>query len=320
MKNFRLFTVAALSLAVAAAATAADRRLIEGIVVRVNDRILTTDDIRQRAAERAAETGIAVPPAAYPELIQEAADELCLLERAAELKLEVGNDEVAAAVANLREQNHVADDAAFEKSLRQMGITLDQLKSRVRDTILVNRILSKEVGSLPVTDEELRQRYEREKEVYRIPERVHLEHLVLPLAADRSDEAAKLSEAKRVIAAARAGGDFKALVRQQVNAGGASGGDLGVVAITDLRPEVAAAVAALKPGEISEPFESSAGVHVVRLVERIPPAYKPFDEVEKDLRERELAERYRSHLSSVVEELKKRYVVEVHPDLMTAAR
>lgn len=320
MTSTRMITVAALSLAVAAAATAADRRLIEGIVVRVNDRILTTDDIRQRAAERAAETGIAVPPAAYPELIQEAADELCLLERAAELKLEVGNDEVAAAVANLREQNHVADDAAFEKSLRQMGITLDQLKSRVRDTILVNRILSKEVGSLPVTDEELRKRYEREKDVYRIPERVHLEHLVLPLAADRSDEAARLNQAKRVVAAARAGGDFKALVQQEVNAGGASGGDLGVVAITDLRPEVSAAVAALKPGEISEPFESSAGVHVVRLVERIPPTYKPFDEVEKDLRERELAERYRSHLSSVVEELKKRYVVEVHPDLMTAAR
>ena len=310
---------AVLVVAVAAAAHAATRTLVEGIVVRVNDRILTTADIRQRAAERTAENGVAVPPAAYPELVQDAADELCLLERAAELKLEVGADEVNTAIAQLRDQNHVSDDDAFDKSLRAMGLTLDQLRSRVRDTIMVNRILSKEVGTLPITEEELRHRYERDRESFRIPERVHLEHIVLPVSGDPIDTTAKLALARRLVAATRAGAEFKTLVKQEVDAGHGSGGDLGVVSIPDLRPEVAKSVASLKPGEVSDPFQSPAGVHVVLLVERIPPAYKPFAEVSEELRQRELADRYRTHLNSVVEELKKRYVVEVHPELLNAA-
>jgi peptidyl-prolyl cis-trans isomerase SurA len=308
------------ALVLVAASASAERRLVEGIVVRVNDRILTTADIRLRAAERAAETGVPVPPAAYPELVQEAADELCLLERAAELKVEVSPEEVNAALAQLREQNHVTDDEAFDKQLRTMGITLDLLRASVHDTILVNRVLAKEVGDVPVTDAELRRRYEQEKESFRIPERVHLEHVVFPVAADGSDLTAQMAEARRLTAAARAGGDFKKLIDEEVKAGRAGGGDLGVVQVSDLRAEVAKALTGLKAGDISDPFASPAGVHVIQVLERIPPSYKPYSEVEEQLRQRELADRYHSHLASMVEELKKRYVVEVHPELMNAPR
>ncbi len=305
---------------VATAAVAAPSKLVEGIVVRVNDRILTTADVRQRAAERAAETGIPVPPDAYPELVQEAADELCILERAAELKLEVSNDEVNAAIKQLRDRNNVPDDVTFEKMLTGMGLTLEDLKERVRNNILIQRLLQREVGELPITEEELRQRYEQDKSAFMIPERVHLEHMVLPVLADRSDLEAKLAAARRLASAARATGDFLTLVKQGVAAGRGTGGDLGTLLVTDLRPEVRTAVAPLKPGEISEPFASSAGVHVVRLVERIPPTVKPFDQVEKDLRERELEKRYKDHLASVVADLKKRYIVETHPELMATSK
>ncbi len=307
-------------LVAAAAASGAERHLVEGIVVRVNDRILTTADIRQRAAERLGQTGKPVTPDQYPEFIQEAADEVCMLERAEELKLEVSSEELNGAIQELKEQNHVQDDKAFEAALHDMGMTLDVLRSRIHDNILVNRLLRKEVGDLPITQEELRQRYEKEKDQFTIGERVHLEHIVFPVSSEPGDAEAKLAAARRLVGAARAGGDFKALVEQQVGAGNGSGGDLGTVQTADMRAEVRDAVAKLKPGEISEPFTSSAGVHVVRLLERIPPTARPFAEVEDELRQRELSERYRSHLASVVSELKKRYIVEVHPELMTASK
>jgi peptidyl-prolyl cis-trans isomerase SurA len=299
---------------------AAGPQLVEGIVVRVNEKILTTSDIRQRAAERAAETGIPVPPAAYPELIQDAADELCILERAAELKLEVSNEEVNAAVKQLRERNNVADDATFVKMLKGMGLSLDDLKARVRDNILIQRLLQREVGDLPITEAELRQRYTQEKSSFMIGERVHLEHMVMPVLADGTDEESTLATARRLVAAARATGDFLTLVKQEVAAGHGTGGDLGTLLLTDLRPEVREAVAKLQPGEIADPFTSSAGVHIVRLVERIPPTLKPFEQVEPQLRERELEKRYRDHLAAVVTELKKRYIVETHPELMATSK
>jgi len=312
--------VAVLALLVGAAASAAEPKLVEGIVVRVNDRILTTADIRQRAAERAAETGRPILPATYPDLVQQAADELCILERANELKLEVANEEVNAAVQQLREQNNVPDDATFEKTLRSMGLTLEDLKSRLRETILIQRLIKREVGDLPLTEEELRERYTRDKDKFMIGERAHLEHIVVPLATDRSNLDAALAAARRLVSAARASGDFKTLVDQEVSAGHASGGDLGIVVVQDLRPEVREAVANLKVGEISEPFVSSAGVHVVQLLERIPPTPKPFENVVDELRQDELGERYRAHLNAVVTELKKRYIVETHPELMATTK
>lgn len=304
----------------ATTAAAAERHLVEGIVVRVNDRILTTADIRERAREQGAESGKPVTPDQYPALIQEAADEMCMLERANELKLEVSSEELNAAIQQLREQNHVPDDATFEKQLHDLGLTIEGLRTRVRDNILVSRLLKHELGDLPITEAELRQRFDREKDRFTIGERVHLEHIVLPVAADKSDEAATLAAARRLVAAARAGGDFKALVQEEVKAGRGTGGDLGTVLVTDMRSEVRDAIAKLKPGEISDPFESPAGIHVVQVIERIPPTVRPFKDVEDELRESELAERYRAHLSDVVAELKKRYSVETHPELMTEAK
>ncbi len=302
----------------AASLGAGTRQVVEGIVVRVNDRILTIADMRQRALEKAAENGKPVTPDQYADLVNESADELCLLERAKELKIEVGDDEVKAAVDQLKEQNHVPDDATWEKMLANWGLTPERLRSRLRDSIMVNRTLAREVGNLPITEEELRQRYQKDKEEFRVPERFHLEHLVIPPSADPAEEAARMAEASRLVAAARAGGDFLSLVKDEVAAGRGSGGDLGVIALSDLRPEVRAQVEKLKPGQISDPFASPAGIHVVRVTEIIPPSYKPFEKVEDEIREKELSERYHERLRGIVDGLKRRYVVEVHPELFTA--
>lgn len=297
-------------------ALAGDRTLVEGIVVRVNDRILTTRDVARRLEERAGELGRPLRAEDVQALLREITEDLCLLERAAELKLEVDEQEVDGAIDRLREQNQVRDEKAFEESLRNMGMTRDQLRSRVHDNILVNRLLSREVQRPAVTEEELKRRYAREQERYRLPERVRLEHIILTVGSDAGDEERVLATARRLAAAARTSGDFLTLVKAEVDAGRATGGDLGLVAVPDLRQEVATAVAGLKPGEVSEPFRSSAGIHVVRLGERLDPSVKPFPEVADELRIREEEERYRGHISGIVDDLKKRYVVETHPELV----
>ncbi|MCS7182429.1 MAG: peptidyl-prolyl cis-trans isomerase [Thermoanaerobaculum sp.] len=292
----------------------AERRLVEAIVVRVNERILTVSDLKKRAVERSAETGKPLTADEVPAFLQEAVDELCLLERAAELKIEVDKDDVEAAVAQLKEQNRVADDEAFNQLLANLGLTRSQLEARLRTTITINRTLQKEVGQLPITEEELRTRYEEEKESFAIPEKVHLEHLLFPIKADGSNAAQQWERARALVAAVRAGGDFGQLLQEETKKGEANGGDLGEIAVPDLRDEVARAVAHLKAGEVSEPFAIPAGVHVIRVKARIPKGYKPFSQVVEQLRLQEMDRRYRQRLRAVVDNLKKRYVVELHPE------
>lgn len=297
-------------------AIAAERALVEAIVVRVNDRILTTRDIARRIDERAGELGRPLVAADLTALFQDITEDLCILERAAELRITVDEPEVDSAIARLREQNQVQDDAAFEESLRNMGMTREQLRTRVQENILVNRLLAREVSRPQVTDEELKRRYTRDKEFFRIPAQVKLEHIIFSVGSEPGDEDRALASARRLAAAARSTDSFLALVTTEVDAGRATGGDLGMVAVPDLRQEVASAVANLKPGEISEPFRTPAGIHVVRLLEYVEQSVRPFAEVAEQLRLREEEERYRSHISAIVDGLKKRYVIEVHPELI----
>jgi peptidyl-prolyl cis-trans isomerase SurA len=317
MKRCLLLASAIAAAVAAVAAVAAERQLVEGIVVRVNDRILTVADMRRRINERAAESGARVSPDAYPQLVADAADDLCVLERAIELKVEVTDEEVTESLKGLREQNKIETDEQFDQVLRSMGMTPDQLRTRMHEQMVINRALSREIGSVQITEEELRQRYEREKATFGLPERVHLQHLVLAVGPAPGDRERARSEAQRLVAAVRNGSDFAVLLKQETDSGAATGGDLGTVAVPDLRPEVAAAVNGVKPGELADPFVTNAGVHVVRLVERFPPSYKPFADVVDELRQREMAERYRTKMRTVVDDLKKRYIVETHPELLT---
>lgn len=312
MNKYLLAVLAALL--IVPATFAAEPTLVEGIVVRVNDRILTTSDMRARIREQAAETGKPVPPSEYPQAIQDAADELCLLERAKELKIEVSDEEVDAAVKRLEEANRVTDEKTFEQMLKNTGITMAQLRQRLQQTLLIQHVLAQEVGDLPITEEELRQRYEKDKDQFMVPERVHLQHVIFQFGPDAEDKGEKMHEARLLVAAARSGGDFLKLVHEQVAAGQAAGGDLGTLNVGDLRKEIREVVEKLKPGEISEPFPTSAGVHVVKLVEHFASHAKPFKDVEEALRNSELAERYHNRLTGVVAKLKKRYVVVIHPE------
>jgi peptidyl-prolyl cis-trans isomerase SurA len=311
-----LALLAAACLGLAPGVALAETELVEGIVVRVNERILTTREFAHRVQERSAETGKPIEVSEYPQVIDDAVNDFCMLERAAELKIEVEDDEVEAAVKGLREQNQVTDDAAFERSLKTMGMTVDGLKARLRETITINRLLSKEIGPIPVTEAELQDLYERDKEAYRVPEGVRLQHVIFSIGLEDEGGQRAMAAASRLVAASRAGQDFSTLVQEQVAAGAATGGDLGVVRLPDLRKELADALAKMKPGEISDPLKTSSGVHVFKLLERVPTSYKPFSEVVNELRERELSERYRSHMNGVVESVKKRYVVETHPELV----
>jgi peptidylprolyl isomerase len=59
--------------------------------------------------------------------------------------------------------------------------------------------------------------------------------------------------------------------------------ELGWLAENQLLPEVARALAALKPGEASAPIQTATGAHVVKLHERREAAPRPFEEVRGEL-------------------------------------
>jgi parvulin-like peptidyl-prolyl isomerase len=293
-----------------APAGASERVLVEGILARVNERIVTVSEFTERVRTEVSQ----MSPAPTDEelgqfagmLLDEVVNELVLLERATEKRVQVDDQMVDQALENLREENELQDDEAWAQALASSGITVDQLRDRYRRTMTLQRTVQAEIRPVEVTEEELRRQYEAEKESYRVPAKVALEQVFLAMDADPATQRRAQAMVERV----RAGADLKA----EAILAGAELQDLGAIPVDDCRPDLRAAIEPLPEGGVTDPLAVPGGLQVIRLIERIPPGYQPFDEVVDDIRRRRSAESYEGQTRGLVEKLKSDYLVEVHED------
>ena len=304
----------AITLAVSSIAWGGERQVVEAILVRVNDRIVTISDFRERLEVELSQLpsrpeGEELDRFAH-QFFQTQVDELILLERAREKKLTVDDEMVDKAIAELREQNQLQDDAAFKAALAGAGLTEQALRDRYRHNMLLQRAVQSEIKQTEITEEELRQRYEANKEQYRVPAKVELEQVFLPVADDGSDRRQVMQTAQGLVERVRGGADLRA----EATLAGAEIQELGAIPETDLRVELQQILAPLPDNGLSDPLETAGGVQVVRLVRRIPAGYQPFEEVEESIRRQLSQGAYQDQTRGMVERLKGEYLVEIHED------
>jgi parvulin-like peptidyl-prolyl isomerase len=301
-----------------AGAAAQGRSVVESILVRVNDRIVTTSDFRKRLEMELSQPGAPTEREAIRQfarrLFEEIVNEMILLERAEEKRLSIDDEMVDRQIAALREENNLQDDRQFEEALRGAGLTVQQLRDRYRQSMLLTRVAQSEVTPTQLTEEEVRQRYEANREDYRIPEKVELEQVFFPVAADGADRSQVVGRARGLVTRVRDGNDLRA----EATLAGVEMQELGAIPVRDLRPDLLAAIEGLQEGGVTDPLETAGGVQVIRLVRRVPSSYQPFEEVREAIRRQISAERYEQQTRGVVERLKEDYLVEVHEERLVA--
>jgi len=314
----RLFL--ALSLVVAAA-TAGE--LVEKIVARVNDRLITNSEFQKRF-----EVFIASPQAgnnpleARRKLLNDLIQEKLLEDRAKELSVAATDEEVETAVERVKRQYNLATDAEFEAALKSSNLTRDDLKRQMRNTITLQKVVGRDISSkLDLTDDALRLEYERRKEqLYKVPEQAQVSEIVLRFdpndPAARARAAARVEEARTKIAA---GAPF-ADVAKEYSEGNARerGGALGSVSKGELVTALDAAVFADPPRELTAPVLLSSSIHLFAVKDRKPAGYRPFADVKEDLRARIADDVYDKKYTEYIEKLRREAYIKVYdPSLAT---
>jgi len=301
-------------LMMALVAHGAERVVVEGVLVRVNERIVTisefTERIRQELSQMGAQPNNEELQQFTEMLLDEMVSELVLLERAQEKRLTVEDAQVESALENLRKENKLEDDQAWEEALSSAGMTVDTLRERYHRSMLLQRAVQGEVRPVEITEEELRQQYEIDKEDFRVPAKVNLEQVYL--ADDGSNSADLLRRARGIVDRVRSGADFKA----EATLAGSELQELGAIPADDCRPELKQALEPLNDGDLSDPLVITGGIQIVRLVQRIPAGYQPFEDVVGGIRRQHSAETYESQTRGLVEKLKNQYLVEVHQEYL----
>ena len=292
------------------------------MVLRVNDRIATLFDYRERLAARRAllARDSSMDSAAKQEILatlpsavlKEIFDELLMLSRADQLGIRVTEIEVQEAVNNLREQSGIETDEQFRQALANDGWTEEAFRQQLSQRILWNRVQQREVfPRIDVGEDELRAAYDENAERFRVPEQRRVEEVVV-LESEGLSAADQQRIAGEIRDALIQGGDL----RQEAELRGAETAsfvEIGWVATGDLASELETAVWALQPGEISEPVSFRGGVHVLRLAEVKAATVRPFEEVRDGLLAQERARRLDVELDSYLEELELKSFFEGDP-------
>ena len=302
-------------------------QLVEAIVIRVGDRIVTRTQYDKRLHDALAEAEQTTPAAqlaARKEEIRKTLPndliaELLIKDRADRLGLSVSPDEMKDAMARLKEQYNIKSDQQFEESLKSSGLTRADMEARLRDTLLTNKVFGRELRSREeLTDRELRERYDREKEHYRLPERARLREIVVPRPENAAAAEQMQKRVEQIAADARVAPDFAkyaSSVPESVTK--EKGGDMGEVARGELLPDLDKAVFNSQSGAVLGPITTKSGWHIIKVESRLPSEVPAFESVKDKLRKDVSEETFQRDYKAYIERLRKDAFIQINDQNLT---
>lgn len=306
----------------AVAATAPAAQLVEAIVIRVGDRIVTRAQYLKRLhdgyneiVQTSQPTDVAAKEAEFRKgLTNDLISELLIKDRADRLGLTVSGEEIKDAIDKLKQQYGLATDAQFNDSLMKSGLTRADMEARLRDTILMNKVFARELrGREELTDKELRERYDREKERYRLPERARLREIVIlkpdnPTALEQARQ-----KVQQIADEARGATDFALLAKTTSQAPTKDkGGDLGEVTKGELLPELDKAVFNSPAGAVIGPIDAKTAWHILKVEQRLPSEVPAFESIKDKLRKDASDDAWQRDYKAYIERLRKDAFIQIN--------
>jgi parvulin-like peptidyl-prolyl isomerase len=221
---------------------------------------------------------------------------------AAEMGIEVTEQEVADRLTELKQQFFEGDEQKYQDELVAQGVTEEDVLADLRAQLISQKIFDQVTADVTVTDAEVQQYYDDNQEQFTTPESREVAHILV----DESDKAL----ADDLYQQLQDGADFAALAKKHSTDTGSAeqGGKL-----TDVRgsfvPEFEEVAFALETGEIGEPVKSQFGWHIITaLADTEPEAITPFAEVSDSISEQLLDERKNETMLDWVREARESYV------------
>ncbi len=311
-----LSNVFAFLLAVSIASAAAqDRQVVDRVVAVVNEDIILLSDLEQ-----------AVKPYLYKiqeydysrqekeqlyfklreDVLQQLINEKLTDQQVAKAGIEVSDKEIDEAVERMKQANRLTDEK-LRHVLELEGVTMEEMRQKMRENILRSRLVSFEVKSkIVVTEEDIEACYIKEGDKYCEAKKYHLRCILMrtPSGGDKRATEKKMQEIHEKL---EQGEDFQELARMYSHPTLAkSGGYLGAFDQETLSSQIRDAVSPLKEGEFTPVLDTDQGFQIF-LVDKIEVEQgKTLEEVKPEIEDRLYREIVDQRFESWLKELKEK--------------
>lgn len=239
--------------------------VVEQIVARVNDKIITTTDLSAAEGQlvaglqdEAQQSGKAVTSAdiakARKDLLANLIDNQLLVQRASDLGMSAETETVLE-LDQMRQQNHLASMEDLQKAIEAQGESYEDFQQSIKNQILQRKVIEEDVAPrVPqATPAQIAVYYQAHKANYVRPDEVGLSEILIKTDGKPAAEKARLkSLADQVQQRASKGEDFAKLAQRYSNAATASqGGDIGFERKDQLEASLAKTLFGLPVGGVS---------------------------------------------------------------------
>jgi len=253
------------------AAAPAWAQLAEGVAAVVNDTVISTYDVRQRANMLIVSAGMQSTPElqqrARAQAIRDLVDERLQLQEAERFELTVTPDQVDRRIADIARSNQMTAEQ-FIGSLSQAGVPISTLRQQLEADIAWQRVMSGVYGSrLRISEVEIQETQARLAASATRPQYL-ISEIFLPASNDQEFQEMQQG-GLRLIEEMQRGAPFPLVARQfSQSPSAAAGGDIGWIAATELAPELQPVADRLQPGQVSLPVRTPNGFYIIAVRDR----------------------------------------------------
>ncbi len=287
-----------------------DDTVVEEIIARINNNIITRADLRRSQEQLQAESRQPDPSGApsdpkehEQDLLRDLIDQQLLLQKGEELTISADTDMVKR-LDDLRKQMHAESMEDMEKAAQAQGVSWEEFKQNLKNSIITQKVIGQEVGGhINVSQQEIQQFYDQHKSEMERPERVRMSEILIStqnkaaVKTEKGQEALPETPSPEVVAAAEAkadkvydllkkGGKFEDLAKQYSDGPTADlGGDLEYFKRGTLSKDLEERVFAMNAGAYSEPVRTNQGWVILKVTEHQSAGIPPLKEVEGRVQE-----------------------------------
>lgn len=246
---------------------------IDRVAAVVDDDVIMESELNAQLGAiiaRLSAQGVQLPPENIlkAQVLEHLVIQQLQLQMARRARVEVDEEEINATIAQMRQANGLSEEA-FVAELAREGLSIEDLQESIRREILISRVQRGVLNNrINITEHDIDSFLaSKEGQFWNAPD-YHIGHILIPVSSNADPAAIQSAQerAEDIYRRIQAGEDFAQLATlYSADQSALQGGDWGWRSPTELPELFAEQLAEMKVGEVSAPFRSGAGFHLLQI-------------------------------------------------------
>jgi peptidyl-prolyl cis-trans isomerase SurA len=301
--------------------------VIQEIIARVNNQIITRseyvrseEDLRKDAQQQDPVNFEKIVVERDKDVLRDLIDQQLLLEKGKDVGI-TADTELIKKLDQMRKDMNLDSMEDLEKAAQAQGISFEDFKQNMRNQIITQQVIGREVGQRLVIDKDEEHKfYEEHQSDLNQAEQIKLSEILVSTekkAKDSTDEqqlqAAK-AKADDLLDQINKGAKFEEVAKKNSDGpSAAQGGDLGYFKRGTMAKEIDDVTFAMKAGEVSKVIQTRQGYVILKVVEHHQAGVPAFNEIEPRIQDAVYMQKLKPALRDYLTKLREEAFIDIKP-------